>query len=367
MQSVIIGKNQAGQRLDKFLHKYLPNAGTGFLYKMLRKKNITLNGKKAEGTEMLELNDSISFFFSDETFEKFSGKQLAVQTKRLPREYQNAYTKLNGITVLYEDEDIIVLNKPAGILTQKAAPEDLSLNEWLIGYLLQKDSSLADELDTFRPSVCNRLDRNTSGIVLCGKSLVGLQYLSHCIKERTVRKFYRTICMGKLNKAERIEGYLIKNNAENRVMVSGSQLTADSNGKATTNSPDNAAFIQTAYEPIIWNEEYTLLEVELITGKTHQIRAHLASIGHPLIGDFKYGKDGLNRKLKQQLGLEHHLLHAYRIEFPDCADLQNNLDEGAKAHGFAEIQNRLAGKTILAPAPKQFMNLQNALTLKEHK
>lgn len=164
MQSVKINKNQAGQRLDKFLHKYLPCAGNGFLYKMLRKKNITLNGKKAEGKEILALDDEVCFFFSQETFAKFSGgafessglspsddKELICLEKGQKEEYDSckpalaeegrrAYQLLRAVEVLYEDENVLILDKPAGMLTQKAAAGDLSLNEWLLGYLLSRHS-----------------------------------------------------------------------------------------------------------------------------------------------------------------------------------------------------------------------------------
>lgn len=343
MQSVTIGNNQAGQRLDKFLHKYLPNAGTGFLYKMLRKKNITLNGKKAEGNEILSLNDTVSFFFSDETFAKFAGREVSYDKQKksgsnkennLNIEYRRAFETLYGIEILYEDEHIVVLNKPAGILTQKAKPDDLSLNEWLIGYLIQNNPRMAEELHTFKPSVCNRLDRNTSGIVLCGKSLPGSQYLSHCIKERTIQKFYRTICVGTLKEASKIEGYLVKNHTKNLVTIS------------QTANNDRADFIQTAYNPIQMTSEYTLLEVELITGKTHQIRAHLSSIGHPLVGDFKYGNESENRKLKKAYGLEYQLLHAYRVIFPKEKSLVGEV---------------VSGREIIAPCPKAFVKLQDGL------
>lgn len=406
MQSVTIGGNQAGQRLDKFLHKYLPNAGTGFLYKMLRKKNITLNGRKAEGSEILALNDTVAFFFSEETFAKFSGltqydealgfnvasqynadsrhnaasrheevlktaerkntaqraetAQIQKASQRtettqnaettLIKESQKAYHLLQGITVLYEDENILVLNKPEGVLTQKADKKDSSLNEWLIGYLLEREPLFQRELHTFRPSVCNRLDRNTSGIVLCGKSLAGSQYLSRCIRERTIRKFYRTICVGGLKEPQTIFGYLAKDTERNRVMV------WEDKGKAS----QKADPIHTAYTPLAWSEGlpqpaevllscgYTLLEVELITGKTHQIRAHLAGIGHPLIGDFKYGSTDINNQLKERYGLSHQLLHACRAEFPRAED------------GVGRV---LSGLVVCAPCPDAFTRLQNALNL----
>lgn len=375
MQSVTIGNNQAGQRLDKFLRKQLPEAGTSFLYKMLRKKNITLNGKKAEGKEMLAVGDTVCFFFSDETYAKFTGlgaithgntgvseipkaTTASVQNKDITAEYTRAYSKLKDIGVLYEDSDILILNKPAGILTQKAKPADISLNEWLIGYLLAAKVITAEELHTFRPSVCNRLDRNTSGIVLCGKSLAGSQALSRIIKERTIRKFYRTICIGRLNKAELLEGYLVKDAATNKVSVSkcATNTTNTISLKDKSSAPkkaiqdvqnNNEAYIKTAYQPIAYTADYTLLEVELITGKTHQIRAHLASTGHPIIGDYKYGNPGKNNALKQKFALEAQLLHAYRIEFPTDATLPG----------------KISGMTVTAPYPELFSLIREQLDL----
>lgn len=325
MQKFTIEANQAGQRLDKFLHKYLPLAGTSFLYKMLRKKNITLNGKKAEGKEILKAGDVVFTFFAEETFRQFSGQdsQVSRQNSQVS-EYLNAYQSLEGIEVLYENTDMLLLNKPAGVLTQKARPTDSSLNEWLTGYLLSSGQISSTELVTFRPSVCNRLDRNTSGIVLCGKSLKGSQTLSGLIKDRSVRKFYRTICLGEMKEEAVLDGYLVKDMETNRVSVHPKPL-----GKE--DSP-----IRTAYRPLAASHGFTLLEVELITGKTHQIRAHLASTGHPLIGDYKYGDRSLNEKLKKKYHLEYQLLHAYRVEFPD-------------------------GSTFTAPYPEQFKLLEEAL------
>lgn len=357
MQSVSIGNNQAGQRLDKFLKKYLPEAGSSFLYKMLRKKNITLNGKKAEGKEMLQVGDEVRFFFSDETFAKFSGKKTAVaptenlsatsSTQTVSKEilqYQKAFNRLKGISVLYEDSNVLIANKPAGILTQKASPSDLSLNEWLIGYLLANNSLDQNELQTFRPSVCNRLDRNTSGIVLCGKSLAGSQALSRIIKERTVQKFYRTICSGVLKEDRMLDGFLQKDTATNKVTVIGKiQNTTDKINGKTELSP-----IKTAYHPICFNKEYTLLEVELITGRTHQIRAHLASIGHPLIGDYKYGIRRINDTLKKQYSLEAQLLHAYKMIFP---------------HHESGVLEALNGKEFIAPCPPLFQRIQQDMGL----
>lgn len=363
MQSVIIGKNQAGQRLDKFLHKYLPLAGNGFLYKMLRKKNITLNGKKAEGREILAMEDEICLFFSDETLAKFSGRSIPTATpgpgaqnptpgkkaetaSALTAEYERAYARLEGVRILYEDEDCLILNKPCGLLTQKASAADLSLNEWLIGYLLAQKQIAEEELASFRPSVCNRLDRNTSGIVLCGKSLAGLQYLSGCIRERKVRKFYRTICTGALREPAVIHGYLVKDPKKNLVSVFPVPFMDRPFSSEEKRSMPAQCLIHTAYRPLIVTEAYTLLEVELITGKSHQIRAHLASMGHPLIGDYKYGRESVNRLLKREYGLEHQLLHACRIWFPKVTSGPGK---------------QLSEQSICAPAPELFQRLEDAL------
>lgn len=345
MQSVTIGKNQAGQRLDKFLHKYMPEAGNGFLYKMLRKKNITLNGKRAEGSEILEPEDTVSFFFSDETFQKFTGRPLpsesgvsaAARAGSGAQIYRRAYKVLSGITVIYEDDDILIANKPAGILSQKASASDLSLNEWLIGHLLEENPALAQELDTFRPSVCNRLDRNTSGLVLCGKSLAGSQLLSRYIRERSVGKFYRTVCAGELTEGATIKGYLEKDSAGNKVTV---------REKPSGNGRDS--YIETAYRPLISAGGYTLLEVELITGKPHQIRAHLASMGHPIIGDCKYGSERVNRKFRESYQLSSQLLHAYRVVFPLCG-------QGVGA--------AVSEKEFRAPYPEIFRRILEGLKL----
>lgn len=309
MQEFIIGNNQAGQRLDKFLIKYLPSAGTAFLYKMLRKKNITLNGKKAAGNEILQLNDNIRFYFSDETFEKFSNNS---KSKGNPNSSFNeeitAYQKLKQILILYENEHILIALKPAGVLSQKASPGDYSVNEWLIGYMLESHQINALELGTFRPSIVNRLDRNTSGIILCGKSLAGSQTLSRMIKERTIKKYYLTVVSGKLTSPLKLDGYLHKNPSTNKVNI-------------TNEKSDDTEKILTFVNPLCYYNGYTLLEIELVTGKPHQIRAHLASIGHPIIGDAKYGFSKINNEMQKRFGLKCQLLHAYRLVFPAHEDI----------------------------------------------
>ena len=196
MKQLIIKEMESGQRLDKFLGKYLKEAPKSFIYKMLRKKNITLNGKKADGSEKLKTEDVVKLFFSEETLEKFCG-----QVK------QGEKTALD---IVYEDEQVLFVNKPAGMLSQKAEKEDVSLVEYLTGYLLETGSLTKEDLRTFRPGVCNRLDRNTSGLVAAGKTVQGLQELSRCFQERSMHKYYLTLVKGEIREAAHIKGYLWK-------------------------------------------------------------------------------------------------------------------------------------------------------------
>ena len=301
MKEFIIKQNEANQRFDKYLKKLLPNATGGFIYKMLRKKNITCNEAKATGNEILSQGDKIKIFLSDETFEKFSK-----DPKALKGEYE-ALKKLtlSGLKVIYEDEDILVVDKPANMLSQKAEPKDISANERILGYLIQKGELDFDTFLTFRPSICNRLDRNTTGLLLAGKSLKGLQTLSEDLKNRDMKKFYRAVVCGKIEEKAYLKGYLWKDPSKNQVLILEEQ------------TKEEASYIETSYEVIKSTEDYSILEIHLITGKTHQIRAHLASIGHPIIGDLKYGRKDMNEKYKKLYQVNHQLLHAYRVEFPE--------------------------------------------------
>nr|WP_317449616.1 RluA family pseudouridine synthase [uncultured Sellimonas sp.] len=325
MQIIRIEKNDAGQRADKFLSKYLSKAPKSFIYKMMRKKNITLNKKKMTGSEHLTEGDFIQLFLADETIEKFS------ESRPQGPVFRDQRTLAGKLQVLYEDEDVMFVNKPCGLLSQKASPGDISLVEYLTAYLLENGEITPEELRRFRPSICNRLDRNTSGIVTAGKSLRGLQVLSGMIKERSVRKYYRTIVYGQMKESARVCGFLTKDEQHNKVWI-GSEPS------------EGSAPVETAYVPIQTGAKHTLLEVHLITGRTHQIRAHLASLGFPIIGDYKYGDRKENDRLKKEFGLSHQLLHAYRMEFPEKT---------------AELEN-LSGLIVRAELPKQFETIQKA-------
>lgn len=318
MKEIIVNENEAGQRLDKLLSKYLNKAPKSFLYKMLRKKNITLNGKKASGNEQTVLGDQVKIFLADDTYAKFAEEKAVVfsakGTKEIPR--------LAKEDIIYEDHHILIVNKPAGILSQKADVADFSMNEMILQYLLESNAITRQQLQTFKPSVCNRLDRNTTGLLIAGKTLLGLQTMSEVLRDRSLHKYYRCLVAGKMTKPRRIEGYLRKDERSNQVTV-------------LQEAAEDAKPIVTEYLPIQHTDAVTELEVLLVTGRSHQIRAHLSSIGCPILGDTKYGSEKVNRFYRKKYQLTHQLLHSYRMEMPEI-------------HGELSY---LSGKTFTAPIP----------------
>ena len=300
MKEFIIQKNEENQRFDKYLKKLLPNATTSFLYKMMRKKNIVINKKKVEGNEKLKAGDVVSIFLSDETFDKFH-----VNIEELKKEYDALKSlTLKGLKVVYEDEEMIVADKPYNMLSQKASDKDLSANEYLLGYMIHKGELSFEEYQTFRPSVVNRLDRNTTGLLLFGKTLNALQQLGEGIRERSIEKYYRAVVAGELKDELELKGYLLKDEMTNKVSYHKEQV-------------EGSDYIETGVKPIQYKNGLTLVEIHLITGKTHQIRLHLSTIGYPIVGDMKYGNERINKKYYESHKVNHQLLHAYRLEFPD--------------------------------------------------
>ncbi len=313
MEQLVIKEKQEGQRLDKYLGKYLKEAPKSFLYKMLRKKNITLNGKKAQGMEILRAGDEIRLFLARETIEKFRGEEL-----RGAR---------GNLDIVYEDEQVLFVNKPVGMLSQKAAKDDVSLVEYITGYLMEEETE--QTFQGFRPGICNRLDRNTSGLVAAGKSIQGLQELSRRFRERSMKKYYLALVKGRVDKPCHCKGFLAKDEKTNRVTIS------------SVRKPDSQP-IETKYRPLeVSGRGDTLLEVQLLTGRSHQIRAHLASMGHPVIGDWKYGEKKCNGYYREKYGAETQLLHAWKL----CFQKEEGCLQG------------LSGKTVTASPPELFLKV----------
>lgn len=291
MKEIRVTQNEAQQRMDRFLKKYISEASTGFIYKMLRKKRIKLNGAKVTPNTMLKVGDVIQMYLSEDTIENFKGHYQTVMAE-------------GTIDVVYEDENLLLVNKPKGLLVHGDSREK---NDTLINrvyyYLNQKGIFNPLEENTFSPACCNRLDRNTSGIVIVAKNYPSLQAINAMMKENKIKKKYLALVRGKVLQEKELKGYLFKDTKSNKVKV----LFQEQKG---------ARFIHTKYKPLKYYQGFSLLEIDLITGRSHQIRAHLASEGFPIVGDYKYGNLQVNKEFPQ---LDSQFLHAYLIKFTNCS------------------------------------------------
>ena len=290
MREFTVKKNDAGQRLDKFITKALPSLPPSLLYKSIRTKKIKVNRRRAEGNQMLSEGDTVQLFLAEEFFPAEGNAVSPTLAAIRP-----------SLSILYEDENIILVCKRPGVCAHEDAEGNQnSLILHIQAYLYQKGAyDPADSL-SFAPALCNRIDRNTGGIVIAAKNAEALRIMNAAIKERHIDKYYLCAVHGTPMPKERLlTGYLIKDADKNTVRV------------FDKNPPRGAKDIRTKYRVLAEADGLSLLEVTLLTGRTHQIRAHLAHIGHPLLGDGKYG---INRADRAR-GYRHQALWSYRLAF----------------------------------------------------
>lgn len=287
MKSFVIQKNDSNQRLDKFLTKTCPKLPKALMYKYIRIKRIKVNGKRSEISTKLNIGDVVDMYINDEFFEK----------KEAVYDFMAASKKID---IVYEDSNIILLNKKVGLLSH---PDENEYVDTLITrvkrYLFEKKEWSPDDEASFTPALVNRIDRNTSGIVICAKTAEALRVLNQKMKDRELHKIYLCVVHGIPPKNEDIiEGYLVKNESKNKVFIS-------------KKPSDNAKSIRTKYKVLGSKDGLSLVEIDLLTGRTHQIRAHMAWLGNPLLGDGKYGKNEENKKI----GYKKQCLCSYKLIF----------------------------------------------------
>lgn len=286
MKEIIINKNDANQRLDKFLQKALPSLPASLMYKYIRKKRIKLNQKHCQNNSILQEGDVLQLFINDEFFEK-NNKKSFLNCKI-------------GLQIVFEDDNILVVNKPSGLLVHEDKTETVNtLINGICKYLWQKNEYDPAKENSFTPALCHRIDRNTSGLVIAAKNAETLRILNEKFKNHEIIKKYICLVHGNLTPKEAIlQAYLKKDADKNQVIIS--------------NTPKPGyKIIKTGYKVLQPSAKTSLLEVTLFTGRTHQIRAQFAHIGHPLIGDNKYGRIAQNKNLE----LKHQALIAFSITF----------------------------------------------------
>ena len=293
MIEITINKNDANQRFDRFLRKYFSNAPLSLIQKNIRKKNFKINGKRATADMFVKESDVVNMYISDSDYNKWIRKI----------DYKASDFDLD---IVYEDKNIIILDKKSGLLTHSSNPKEYGNNlvDQMISYLL-KTKKVDSRDKTFTPAVVNRLDRNTEGLVIGAKNAMALRNLNKAIRENKISKYYLTIVKGDIKEEFTVDTYISKNENKNKVKQS-----------------DKGSRIITKFRPIESNGSFSLIECELLTGKTHQIRYSLKKNKTPIIGDIKYGNKDINNMLFDKLAIKNQVLLAYKLKFGEIEGLE---------------------------------------------
>ncbi len=310
-----VQQSEEGQTLEKYIQKLLVSAPTSFIYKIFRKKDVKVNGHHEDKKFKIQADDEIAIYITEDQFNDFL-KEKAYQPNNQIKDW-----------IIYEDENVLFVNKPRGLLVQKSAPQDESLDQMVVEYLIYKGEYDPEKEIAFKPGPAHRLDRNTSGIVAFGKNHQTLELLFELFKNHDlINKHYLALVVGQMEKdKDNITAPLKKDEKNNTVTVA----PLSKGGKMA----------KTVYKVIKRYQDYSLLDVTLLTGRTHQIRVHLAYINHPIIGDEKYGDFTANRIFKQKYGFNKQFLHAYKIGF---GDLPAPLTKLSKKEFVAEPNEEIA-------------------------
>ncbi|WP_296141442.1 RluA family pseudouridine synthase [uncultured Anaerococcus sp.] len=310
MIEITISKNDANQRFDRFLRKYFENAPLSVIQKNIRKKNFKINDSRAKADTFVYENDRIKMYISDENYNKWITK-----TDFKPTDF--------NLDVVFEDQNIILMDKDSGILTHSTNKSDYGNNlvDFMLSYL-HKTHQVDKSNKTFNPAVVNRLDRNTAGLVIGAKNAESLRSLNKAIRENKIEKYYLTIVKGEITKDFTVDTNITKNENKNKIK-----------------SSRDGSNIITHFKPIESNGKYTLLECQLITGKTHQIRFSLAHNNTPIVGDRKYGDKNTNKILNERFNINNQILLAYKVVFGKIKNLEYLNNKSFESHKTSDILN----------------------------
>ena len=298
MREFVINESENGLTLEKYIFKLLKNAPLSFIYKLFRKKDIKVNGHHQDKKYRLADNDVVSIYATEQQFEEFE-KEKELEPNLKIKDW-----------IVYEDKNVLFVNKPRGLLVQKSNPRDESLDQLVVEYLMATNQYDPNKEKGFVPGPAHRLDRNTSGLVAFGKNHASLELLFDLFKNHDlINKHYLALVVGQMeNDKGVVDAPLKKDEETNTVKVA-------KNGKTA----------KTVYKLIKKYNEYSLLDVTLLTGRTHQIRVHMAYINHPIVGDARYGDFAVNKEFKQKFGFQSQFLHAYKMGFGDLPEPLSNL------------------------------------------